>query len=923
MDDTDPRRSSPMEPFTPIEDDHMIECNFNATTGASLEPKRNLVIPTAGVQRSGARKAGPRKADTTDSTFEVLGPSENTHCIMPNFLLHYHVKSCVVLVHRLFSSKAYVHTVHFLPEFHLIPEYLGINSELPENQKRMRILRNIKKQTHQDETEIFEDTQKTLQQINTARSIRCMIGTSRKGYLYDVSDPRLLSEYSFTEHTTSLKMTSSVMYTLTQSSLIMWSIRCCSSAGEQFPQPCVLGMEFVQNPRHVTIVGDYLVVTPILDIDENESKVPRSNTPTTVLRTKSLLSLFDEIRAFAQLNEKTSYEAYFQLMLELHFLLEAKLQSLNQRLMQTAYYNLIFQQNSSDSLGLQNLGPEEAQELDQLQIESTLYHEKHKESSGALGDYQFRTDLHSRAAVFYVDSDRLMSTIIEPLLEATSNESSRTARRGILHYLDSILFDTDKKPIMDETPDLSDKILAIYHTFARGKLASVILESSLSKYNQETALRLLEDPRTMKRAPELPLHSKKPNRYHHASAPAIQTGSLGIISSPSPSFQSGLSLKNIFVRALLYLDLGQPDRAVEDFLSLEPEVLVDFCAQNPQLMIPDLQSDDNGRATILAGNNTLENSEQVGRTPTLGQLLYKCDPWPFLDILVRVIDRVPVASGLTLLKAHSISDLSEDLLFLLTNYLEWVLENGQATKEAYQHLTLIYANHIFSGKQSNELPKATSETIPNENRNPIRQKWVKLHRDSFVHQRSDWLNQIEPFDTMNLFASRSPFTSEDEPFPPMFYLQKLQGLLSTDTLLFADSIEPLISRVNEEESFAGKLSLELLCLPLAGKLMAAMEKVIKDCPHVTCLYAIKYCRTKEEWKEVLDFLSDSITSCQVYTEIISHLVRSQDPVSFVSLLPENGNMNFFLPFIEQCFRCHYASALKQSIVNQAKSRASE
>ena len=933
----------------------MAECLFNGQTGASMDPKRVLVIPTAGAQRRPSQPlAKSIPTSSPDSTFEVLGPTENINCITPNFYFNYKVTSCVVLVYRQFSSKALLHTVHFLPEFHLIPEFLGVDSTKSKEKKRERILRNIKKQTRLDEQEIFQDTKKTLDQINTARSIRCMIGTSRKGYLYDVSDPRLLSEYSFTEHTISLKMTSSVMYTLTQSTLIMWSIRCCSSAGELFPAPCVLGMEVVQNPRHITIVGDYLIVTPYLEEYEH---IPKSNTPTTVLHTKSLLSLFDEIRAFALLNEKTSYEAYFQLMLELHFLLEAKLQSLNQRLMRTDYYSSIFydEQNnqneeekeqknvtdnnknrlqieSSSNNNIIDLSrkrnpnllneAEKAQELDQLQIESTLYHVKHKESSAALGDYQFRTELFQRAAVFYAESDRLMSEIIEPMLNAaTQEEATSSARRGILHYLDAVLFDQDKKQILKETTELSDKILAIYHTFARSRLASVILESSLKKYNQETALRLLEDPRTMNNN-----NSNTPiTKKLHSSVPIIKPPSseplISISGNSHLTFQSGISLKNVFVRGLLYLEFGKLEEASADFLSLEPDVLIDFCTQNPQIFNPDIETNkinQSNNKSILPGIKTLHRQSEEQKLTTVAQLLYNNDPWILLDIFTSPsFSYFPISDGLRILQFNCIDELHGDMLFLLENYLEWILLSGKGRTDVIEALSLIYFRHILSN--CNEQPKCKLNDV---NRKDHRKKWKRINRDSLIHQREEWLHQIEPFDGTNYFPSRSPFEEEDEPLPELFYLQKIQGLLSLDEVIlnYPGCVDKLYSKISKEKNFIGKMSLELLCLPLTEKLMDAMEFVVKNCPHITCLFSVKYCRTQDQWKSVLDYLSNTITSCQVYTDIISHLVRNQDPITFVSLLPENGNINFFLPFIEQSFRCHYSVCLKQSIVDQAKNR---
>ena len=909
MDDRDPVQSSPLEAYTPIEDDHMGECLFNAVSGNTMEPKLNLHIPALAPPTAQSR----RERVKSSMTFEVLGPTDNNHCITPNSLYSYRVKSCVTLVHRQFPSSSWLHSVHFLPEYHLIPEYFNLPEESTPETKRERIIRNIKKQTSLEEPDILSASKEDiLDKMNSARSIRCMIGTSRNGYLYDVSDPRLLSEYSFTEHTFGLKLTPSMMYTLTRSGLIMWSVRCCSSAGERFPAPCVVGIEIIPKPRHLTVVGDYFISTP--PVDDKDGDVVGGKT--MLLKSKNLLSLFAEIREFAMLNQKTSYEAYFQLMLELHFLLEAKLQNLNQRLLKnTNYYEEFLSSYPSPS------NPEIDQELHQLQIESTLYYEKRKESSGALGDYQLRSTLFSRASVFYAESDRPLSSVIEPFLAAIQEEAKSSARRGILNYLDAILFDPDKTPLIDETPELADKILAIYYTLAKPKLASVILDSSLSKYNQEIVLQLLEEStvNTSKRGTK---------KFHHQSAPfldASQVRSSLVLPDISPSFKStGMSLKNIFVRGLLYLDLGHPERATADFLSLEPEVLIEFCEQNPQLFMPDIMPSDNNtedvpkvnlrRSGVLNTASIPDEETSSLSSSTLGKILYSINAWIVLEILIRTQDKIPIKAALRLLKSDKISELDADKVFVLENYLEWILtESGTPNAMAYELLTSIYITHWLKDPEAVPDPVKSGE-------GSIRRKWLRQHRNSLLHHRADWLNQISPFDGINHFASRSPFSSVDEePTSPKFYLQKLQGLLGAKEFNFPSTINPLLQRIEREE-FEGKLSLQLLCLPTVGRLMEAVHFITEKCPHITCAFTARYCSNLGNWKDVLEFLASPAASYQVYTEIISHLVKVQNPGNFVSLLPDNGNMQFFLPYIEQCFRLHYASHLKSSIAFQAKSR---
>ena len=924
------------DPYSPVDDLHLAECVFDEN-GESTDAKQKIVIPTVG-QKTKAQN----RNNINNVTFESVGPTDHLNSVQANFTSNYIIKSCTVLLHRKFSGKSPIHTVHLLPEFHIIPEYLGVDPSIPEEEKKEIILKNIQKQTNLDEKEILKDKQQTLKQLNSTKNVRCMIGAKRKGYLYDVTDPRLLSEYTFTNPTFSLKMTSSIMYTLTQSnelphinSIVMWTIRGCSSAGELFPSPCILGMEEVNESRALIVVDDYLLVTPHIEFNENE-KISSPLSPTKIFRTSSLLKLFDDIRDFAKENEKSSKQGYFQLMLELHYLLESKLQSLNQRLMQTKYYKSIFlslQKNNNDKNVNILSEAEQIQELDQLQIESSLYHSKYKESSGALGDYQFETKLYARAAVFYAESDYPLTIIVEKLFSVANQEnSSSSARRGLINYLDIILFDKFKKHMIneEEKPEFSDKILAIYHHFSRPRLASVILESQLRLFNQDSALRLLEDPRKINTTDHASQISKR-----QMFTMSLPVGSLS-------SFQSiGLSLKSIFVRGLLFLDAGQPNDAKNDFLPLESEI-IEFCVQNPQLFHLDINLSEEENIKDISkknlsllrnysksvGNSILPGVKMIPRDSsfvsnhdnfqTLGEFLYLNDPWCLLEILTLLIDFIPIFDALKLLHFHQLNkELNDDMNFLIENYLEWIILNKieNCSEIIYESLIDIYLNHIYNNynKQANPNDNISKKSI-------IRKKWLNHHKNTFLNHHEDWLKQIEPFNT-NYYYFPSNYDKENS-LPDLFYLQKLQGLLSMNHLFSFSSIyKNLLDKIeNQKNVFDGKISLELLCFPVIGKLMDAVEIIIQKFPLITCSYCIKYCLSLHQWKEVLFYLSNSISSSQVYCDIISFLVTHQDPVSFVSLLPENGNIHFFGPFIEQCYRFYYANNLNENIIAKAKNR---
>jgi hypothetical protein len=59
---------------------------------------------------------------------------------------------------------------------------------------------------------------------------------------------------------------------------------------------------------------------------------------------------------------------------------------------------------------------------------------------------------------------------------------------------------------------------------------------------------------------------------------------------------------------------------------------------------------------------------------------------------------------------------------------------------------------------------------------------------------------------------------------------------------------------------------------------------------------------------------DSTTYETVYESILEYLTERYDPSEFLSLLPSNGNMSFFLPYIKKCFLRFKARGIKHSII---------
>jgi hypothetical protein len=207
-----------------------------------------------------------------------------------------------------------------------------------------------------------------------------------------------------------------------------------------------------------------------------------------ILELSEVGELYHDVQSAAIASRDLSdLSSYFQLSLEAHLLLSAYLQHLQHRLY--IYYYLSSSLSSSSSMAL-NLSSKFGSQVALIQH----YYSLLRSSNAHLADYYLETHRYQRSAVFFRDSDRHMSKVIPPLVEAAMSNPSGGARRALATYLDSILFQPlNDLTIIDETYDLSNEILRLYFTIARNKLPSVILQSRLQLFDLNLALQLLED----------------------------------------------------------------------------------------------------------------------------------------------------------------------------------------------------------------------------------------------------------------------------------------------------------------------------------------------------------------------------------------------------------------------------------------------
>jgi len=219
-----------------------------------------------------------------------------------------------------------------------------------------------------------------------------------------------------------------------------------------------------------------------------------------------------------------------------------------------------------------------------------------------------------------------------------------------------------------------------------------------------------------------------------------------------------------------------------------------------------------------------------------------------------------------------------------------------------------------------------------------------------------WLDRLPPFNHESRMTHEPSLEIWIQTNKANFYLHKFQCLLlSNPTLLPIDygKILELITKVNIPADFDGKLSLQLLCLAGTKQFEKAFELFVEQFPAVALDYGKKFCKEGFEWKFLLDRLlkfavtnrpspqvlkitkNDNevneneneneddqppvlVTYREVYEKLLHDLTNILTPDDYLQLLPKEGNIQAFLPFIIESFHRYRSRGLLVAIASDAK-----
>eukprot|EP01119_Soliformovum_irregulare_P019874 TRINITY_DN6382_c0_g1_i1.p1 TRINITY_DN6382_c0_g1~~TRINITY_DN6382_c0_g1_i1.p1 ORF type:complete len:1118 (-),score=291.75 TRINITY_DN6382_c0_g1_i1:724-4008(-) len=850
--------------FSATEDEYFFDCAFDEANNFVTGYEMDISVPSIEESRAFVKNVG-----------EIVGPLLDTnHIHEVNKEEGYALQSSTLVVSRRFDKEEIIHTLILVPEYPLLPR--KVDDQLTAGNTMLPPLSGL----------------------------CCFISTNQRGLLYDAERGSIVTNFIYTTDTTGAALDSTRVYAVTQSGLEIWTGRTHEfaegpdsliGAGPTFgyPSPCLIGMQPFIGLSSIAVAGEYLLVlskftdeaSPMLNRKIMSPSTPKSTFSTPygikspgnkrdiiddnikqgktigwnlyILDPISVNQFYDELVAKAAASD-TNPAVYHQLILEAHLAVRSGLSKLYRQLTRDRY----FQRGTAE---------------DKHSYEGSKYWPFLQHTAALLAEYYFKNSNYRRAAWFFSISNIKVSEVVAKM------KKHEDGLKALLPYLEIVLFEPWFSKLMDETRELADEIIRYYYDRAQDKLPFVVFDSTLHLFTKEKTLSLLAN---------LPLQAS-----HRLS------------------------------RAQLSLSVNDTITTVNDILQLDPESLVDLMA---------------GKLSVAV---QVEKSD-LGidlPTETLLQLLRIYSPWVLLEILVRVAPKFPSQWCLDHLKKDPaleaktevpIPDRVSDSLLLMC-FIEYHLLEKIPAANFLETLVNIYIDCLALTDVKQQLGLLEGDKLSSF----FAIKWNTYHQKSFLI-RPKWLDSLPPF-----LNKKSKSEMEDRPKNPFnrlsfeyenFYIRKLQGLLShgkikSGEIQSRDAIRAVKSRISQEDPNFG-FSLWILVLPLENNFEEGLKMVISNYSDLVTAYAKEYCTALPEWGLVVNTLADHYSRLtqdqstmdqrtvlrQPLENLLYSLGQMYPPEEFMTLLPDNGNMAFFLTFIENSINHFESIALQQRLVNTAR-----
>jgi hypothetical protein len=250
----------------------------------------------------------------------------------------------------------------------------------------------------------------------------------------------------------------------------------------------------------------------------------------------------------------------------------------------------------------------------------------------------------------------------------------------------------------------------------------------------------------------------------------------------------------------------------------------------------------------------------------------------------------------------SLVERLENIKLLASRYIEQI---NTPAEEVSAHLRYITSDLIMKTNPHNTRPPVSLEGI-----------WKEFHREYLIESRFKFVTAIPPLISPNKSAR------DHQTMPEHFYLFKLQGLIcalheeSQKSSDLAKQLPIIASHILQSlQSLKSSIphnlddSIQLLCQPILDGLQGLEKTILRIVlQHPSSL--IKFYKKflalddMERWKAAMRILLAQVSHIEAETtvwcleETLKYLARNISTSNFLSLLPDNGNVAFFIPYIE-------------------------
>ncbi|EFA84282.1 hypothetical protein PPL_03359 [Heterostelium album PN500] len=901
-----------------VEDEHYFEVNFDGNGNQTGKNQLSLLQMVNSNQH------------VDENVHEIIGPiTDIDHGISVNTDFGYILLSSTLVLSRRFSQDDNIHSLFFLPD--------GSHSSIDE----LNISNNSNTQqstnVHQHQQHNNQNQQQQQQHSNSnhgkiqSMQMRCVFSTQKEGFLYNISKPSLLAYYMYASDTVFCAANHCFLYTLSADGIQTWSLRTCEGAehGNDIPAPCGFGMKRFIGLSSMAVMGEYLVILSKIANDITESLTPSfMRSPSRVLSPKKqvdghsnsskssskqiwsiyilhhtpLQSLYTQILEYATAVKDKDEDVYHQLLLEGHFLLQSKLSN-----------QFRSNPNMNDVASIVN-----------HDVERKNFKKLLRKSSSFLGENQ---QDYMRAALWYSSSDTDIELVFNMLKE------NKESQKALSYYLKQVLFNPSSVELLADKEDLSNKILEHYYSESPHNLSFLILESSVSSYSQKLAIDLLK---RLSETCDFDLEQRNMNYF-----------ALGLLYLDQNNIEDTMSsLNQIPVDSLIKLCLKNPKLLLTTMGENNPTALGKILRQSIpwglleitiQLVRKKDISPDEAFTILLHSTTTFATNGILNSNSSnyhhedfdMDALLLKIYLEWFLNEHCNAINVNNIGSLVTLSTTSSTSNLVElvppFIKYLIHLYVQDIHRFRGDDKQLFQSLNIDVAM-IVNYTPTNKISSTNKQHPQSQLNNMITtdeycNHWIMYHLKTYsiIPQ---WLSKLPPF---SLDFNRNPSEKEDPNNQlSSLYYRKIQSLLSTTKVTdfeFMENVELMFASDPENIMF---VSLQLACLPLLDRTDEGIKLATNTDIAIMLEYGLHFCK-HNDWSVVLDQMlrrylavSHEVQNQLIlleYERVLDYLTSYMDPEAFLQLLPSNGKMDYFLPFIEKSFSNHYAKLLKAKLTD--------